>query len=76
MIKLFSVRVDGASFDLNQVRIYNKDIDPGSFDEGMHHGDFSNGFTMGGYHQLFQGITDVNELDFQYSSLNKLKQED
>ena len=76
LIKLFTVKAEGVNVDINQIRIYNKEIDPGSFDEGMHHGDFSNGFTMGGYHQLFQGIIDINELDIHNSSLNKLKQEE
>ena len=76
VVKLFSVKAEGESLDVDQIRIYNRDIDPGSFDEGMSHGDFSNGFTMGGFHQLFRGIINIDELDIDIGSLNKLKQEE
>ncbi len=55
LVKLFSLKVEGSKVDLSEVRLYDHDVDPNSGDFGMKNGDFSNGFTMGGYHQLYNG---------------------
>lgn len=72
-IKLFSLRIEGEGIDLSHVRIFNNDSDPKSHDKGMKNGDFSNGFTMGGYHQLYKGIRQINQVEANYTSLEQEK---
>ena len=58
-VKLFSVAVEAEALDYSQVRIFDNQKDPKSYQIGMKNGDFSNGFTMGGYLQLYKGIKDI-----------------
>lgn len=73
LIKLFSVRIEGDEFDHSMVRIFNNENDPRSFEEGMLNGDFSNGFTLGGYTQLFKGIRTMSFEGGNLSSLDDNK---
>jgi len=73
LIKLFSLSVEGEEVDLNQVRLFDNDLDPKSGDSGMRHGDFSNGFTMGGFSQLYNGIKTINQAELMYTSLEHEK---
>ncbi len=52
-IKIFSFTVDNITDCDNVVRIYENGVDPNSFQPGMEGADFSNGFTIGGYEQLY-----------------------
>jgi len=52
-IKLFSVSVSGDTNCGQGVRLYENGVDPTSSDEGMDGADFSNGFTIGGFVQLY-----------------------
>lgn len=61
LVKLFTVKVEAEDLDLKQVRIFDNDSDPKSRALGMQNGDFSNGFTMGGYHQIYNGIKIINQ---------------
>lgn len=73
LVKLFSLKITGEEIDLNMVKIYDNDSDPKSFDQGMKNGDFSNGFTMGGYQQLYNGIININQEEANYTSLDNNK---
>ncbi len=73
LVKLFSLNVEGKDIDLDQVRIYDNSTDPKSHDDGMNNGDFSNGFTMGGYQQLYTGIKNINQDEANYTSLEHEK---
>jgi hypothetical protein len=61
LIKLFSLKFKAENIDLNKARIFNNDNDPKSYELGMGNGDFSNGFTIGGYHQIYKGIKNMNQ---------------
>jgi hypothetical protein len=52
-LKLFSVEVGGAPDCGEGIRLFINDVDPSSSDEGMDGADFSNGFTIGGFDQLY-----------------------
>ncbi len=52
-IKLFSVEVNGDSNCGEGVRLYENGVDPTSSDPEMEGADFSNGFTIGGFIQLY-----------------------
>lgn len=73
LVKVFSVKVEGEDIDMDQVRLFDNDLDPKSHAKGMNNGDFSNGFTMGGYHQLYKGIKTIFQEEADYSSLEKEK---
>jgi len=73
LVKIFSISIEGDGVDVNQVRLFDNDLDPHSHDKGMKNGDFSNGFTMGGYHQLYTGIKIINQEEANYTSLDKEK---
>ncbi|MBK8622710.1 MAG: hypothetical protein IPN79_13385 [Saprospiraceae bacterium] len=63
-IKLFSIRVWNKATGeplLNcgrTIRFFRNGIDPGSGEPGMNSGDFSNGFTVGSFKQLYRGNLD------------------
>jgi hypothetical protein len=59
-IKLFSLRIEGENIDPSKVRLFNNDTDPKSYAQGMLSSDFSNGFTMGGFYQIYKGINNIN----------------
>ena len=61
LIKLFSLKIEGENIDPKKVRLFNNDIDPKSYEKGMRNSDFSNGFTIGGYHQIYKGIKNINQ---------------
>ncbi len=69
LIKLFSLKIEGENVDFSQVRLFDNHADSKSFNTGIKNGDFSNGFTLGGYHQLFNGIININQLEVNYASL-------
>ena len=73
LVKIFSVKIKGETIDIDQVRLYDNIQDPQSHDKGMQNGDFSNGFTMGGYIQLYNGIKIINQEEANYTSLDKEK---
>jgi hypothetical protein len=52
-IKLFSVSVSGDSTCGEEIRLYENGVDPSSSDPGMDGADFTNGFTVGGFIQLY-----------------------
>jgi len=52
-IKLFSVSITGDTNCGEGIRLYENGVDPTSSDEGMDGADFSNGFTIGGFNQLY-----------------------
>jgi hypothetical protein len=54
-VKLFSVSITPIVDCGANVRLYEKDQDPGSGARGMSGGDYSNGFTMGSVEQLYVG---------------------
>lgn len=58
-IKLFSVSVIGDTNCGEGVRLYENGVDPTSSDSGMDGADFSNGFTVGGFSQLYNGNAPV-----------------
>ena len=55
VVKLFSLNVTGDNLDKSKVRIFDNEMDPKSYELGMQNGDFSNGFTIGGYYQTYKG---------------------
>ena len=61
LIKLFSLKITGVNIDLKKVRVFNNEKDPKSYELGMKNGDFSNGFTIGGYQQVYKGIKNMNQ---------------
>ena len=61
LIRLFSLRIEGENVNLNNVRLFNNDHDPKSNELGMQNGDFSNGFTIGGFSQVYRGIKNINQ---------------
>ena len=54
-VKLFSVKVDPMVDCASDVRLFENGVDPTSAAAGMEGGDFRNGFTMGGVHQIYAG---------------------
>ena len=54
-IKLFSLKVNPIVNCAEGVRLYKNNIDPKSSGEGMMGADFSNGFTIGGVEQKYNG---------------------
>ncbi len=54
-LKLFSVSVADALNCGEGIRLYENGVDPSSSDPGMGGADFSNGFTIGGFTQLYNG---------------------
>jgi len=70
-VKLFSLRIEGENFDPILVRIFDNQLDPKSFEFGMLNGDFSNGFTIGGYEQLYKGIKLMNQVEANYIPLDE-----
>lgn len=54
-IKLFSVAIAGAPNCGEGIRLFENGVDPNSGDAGMDGADFSNGFTIGGFAQLYNG---------------------
>jgi hypothetical protein len=66
-IKLFSIKVEGEDVDLNDVRLYDNNVDPKSYGLGMENGDFSNGFTIGGFNQIFNGIKNIEQAKGTYT---------
>jgi len=73
LVRIFSLRIEGNNIDYDQVRLYDNETDPKSSDMGMMNGDFSNGFTMGGYHQLYNGVKNINQAEVNYISLEHEK---
>lgn len=73
LVKLFSLKIEGEDIDFDKVRIFDNELDPKSHETGMLNGDFSNGFTMGGYHQLYDGIKIINQEEANYTSLEHEK---
>ncbi|MDF1698558.1 MAG: hypothetical protein P1U56_22085 [Saprospiraceae bacterium] len=61
LVKLFTIQLIGEHVDYDRVRLYENEHDPKSYELGMQNGDFSNGFTMGGYHQLYKGNKTITE---------------
>ena len=54
-LKLFSLSID-SPLDCGQgIRLYQNGVDPTSSDEDMNGADFSNGFTIGSFNQLYNG---------------------
>jgi len=70
IIKLFSLKIEGEDIDLDLVRIFDNEADVKGLSNRMRNGDFSNGFTMGGYHQLYKGIKKLNQEEANYTSLD------
>ena len=68
VLKLFSLNVEGNPQDINKIRIYDNNHDPKSHDAGMLNGDFTNGFTIGGFQQVYKGIKLINKDEINYAS--------
>ncbi|MEM9547750.1 MAG: hypothetical protein AAGA77_17340 [Bacteroidota bacterium] len=54
-IKLFSLNITGDAKCGQGIRLFENGADPTSNDEGMNGADYSNGFTVGGFTQLYNG---------------------
>lgn len=52
-LKLFSVSISGVQNCGEGIRLFENGVDPNSGDPGMDGADFSNGFTVGGFVQLY-----------------------
>ena len=73
LIKVFSLNVSGDNIDFGKVRLFDNDTDPKSNEFGMRNGDFSNGFTIGSYHQIYTGIKILNQDEDGITSLGQEK---
>ena len=73
LIRLFSVSIEGENVNYDQVRLYDNDTDPKSHELGMQNGDFSNGFTMGSYNQIYKGIKIIDQEEGNYTSIGNEK---
>lgn len=54
-IKLFSLEINSSGTCGEGIRLFENGVDPGSSEEDMEGADFSNGFTVGGISQLYDG---------------------
>ena len=52
-LKLFSLSITNALDCGDGIRLFENGVDPSSSDEDMNGADFSNGFTIGGFNQLY-----------------------
>jgi len=52
-IKVFSLEISNHIYCNDEIRIYDNDTDPDSSQPGMGGGDYSNGFTIGGFVQTY-----------------------
>ena len=54
-LKLFSLSIDSPQDCGEGIRVYQNGVDPSSSDPGMSGADYSNGFTIGSFNQLYNG---------------------